>query len=302
MRIVEPRRFHHKTGIEKNRISRRKVLIICVVVLLASAGGAFALKNRHLFASAKDSKNTPPTQVTDNQPDTNSINDQQDVAPPTVPPQKTLRQFAPNDFKNFYDQLKLPNLLPVENPPVISGNDIADARIRQIAESRGYRLRSSPENGLSSVDGMPVQQTVVASWNSLKAAAATQGFQLSIVSSYRSVEDQRNLFLSRLSATGATIDQVAAGAADDKVNTVLITSSIPGYSKHHTGYTLDLLCGGWEFENFKNSPCQKWIIADNYKVAKENGFIPSYPDGADIQGPDPEAWEYVWVGAERLYN
>jgi len=95
---------------------------------------------------------------------------------------------------------------------------------------------------------------------------------------------------------------VAAGAADDKVNTVLITSSIPGYSKHHTGYTLDLLCGGWEFENFKNSPCQKWIIADNYKVAKENGFIPSYPDGADIQGPDPEAWEYVWVGAERLYN
>lgn len=277
----------------------------CMLLFLGSGATAYVY---HFWPFSDASENNVST--IDDKPETKTSDDpgstaqnppEMPLSPPATLPQ-TLRIFADNDFKNFYDQLRLPNLTPVENPPIISGNDVADARIRQIAESRGYRLRSSPSGQLSSADGQPVQTSVVASWNGLKAAAAAQGLQLSIVSAYRSVENQRSLFLSRLSATGATIDQVAAGNADDKVNYVLITSSIPGYSKHHTGYTLDFLCAGWEFENFKNSPCNAWISADNYRVAKENGFIPSYPPAADIQGPDPEAWEYVWVGVEHLYN
>lgn len=301
MRILEPNHYNHKVPMRTGRLRiSKKFLLLAAVMILLIAGGVAGLKLYILPAhdkSSDQSKGSVQQQNTTPTPDTASTNEQ-----PAPPAQKTLRQFAGNDFKNFYDQLQLPNLLPVENPPVISGNDVADARIRQIAESRGYRLRSSPSGSLATVDGMPVQPSVVDSWTALKAAAAAQGLQMSIVSSYRSVDNQRSLFMSRLANTGATIEQVAAGSADDKVNTVLITSSIPGYSKHHTGYTLDLLCAGWEFENFKNSPCHTWLMADNYKVAKENGFIPSYPDGADIQGPDPEAWEYVWVGADRLYN
>ncbi len=214
----------------------------------------------------------------------------------------TLRIFLDNEFKIFYDNLLLPNLEKIENPPSITGNDIADARIRKIAEDRGYRLRSSPIAPLSTVDGTRVQEPVVESWKKLKKAAAEKGLSISIVSGYRSIEDQRALFLQRLAAAGGSVEAVANGEADDIVNKVLITSSIPGYSKHHTGYTLDLLCSGYAFENFKNSPCNDWIIADNYKVAKENGFIPSYPPLADAQGPDPEAWEYVWVGTDLLYE
>ena len=147
-----------------------------------------------------------------------------------------------------------------------------------------------------------MQAPVVQAWLGLKSAAATEGLSMSIVSAYRSVSHQRSLFLTRLAATGATIQQVADGLADDKVDSVLVTSSIPGYSKHHTGYTIDILCAGWAFENFKNSPCNSWMIANNYKVAKEHGFIPSYPENADQQGPDPEAWEYVWVGTDVLYE
>lgn len=287
----------------RNHVSKKMFFVTCFALLLGI--GIFAGLRYKLFSDVKDGSSALHNNTQDDTQKTavNNSDAESDSAPvPPPPAQKTLREFAGNDFKTFYDQLQLPNLKPVENPPIISGNDAADARIRQIAESRGYRLRSSPNDALTSVDGMPVQPSVVASWNALRSAAAAQGLQMSIVSAYRSVENQRSLFLSRLSATGATIEQVAAGAADSKVNSVLITSSIPGYSKHHTGYTLDLLCAGWEFENFKNSPCQTWLTADNFKAAKENGFIPSYPDGADIQGPDPEAWEYVWVGAERLYN
>jgi len=213
----------------------------------------------------------------------------------------TLREFADNDFRIFYDQLLQPGLLPIENSPHIFGDDVADARIREIAESRGYKLRRSPSVELASVDGYVVQAPLVQGWKDLKAAAASEGLSLSLVSAYRSVNTQRSLFTQRLKATGATVSQVANGLADDKVNEVLVTSSIPGYSKHHTGYAVDLACAGYGFEGFKNSPCNAWLVANNYKVAKEHGFIPSYPPLADNQGPDPEAWEFVWVGVELLH-
>ncbi len=174
----------------------------------------------------------------------------------------TLIVFSDNEYKIFYDNLLLPNLLKVENPPVISGNDIADARIRKIAEDRGYRLRSSPSVELKTVEGYLLQEQIASSWKSLKAEAAAKGLNMSIVSGYRSVEDQRNLFLQRLSATGVSIESVASGKSDKEVDKVLVTTSIPGYSKHHTGYTIDILCSGYAFENFKNSPCNDWMIAD----------------------------------------
>lgn len=301
MRIVEPRHFHHQSGVVKRRFKKPIIAGASILIAVLAITGWARVQKVGPFAS-NNSKKAQELNNTETEHTDAPITEVPAVQPATAPAQKSLRIFADNDFKNFYDQLQLPGLTPVENPPVISGNDVADARIRQLAESRGYRLRSSPNGPLSSVDGQPIQASVVQSWSGLKSAAAAQGLQMSIVSAYRSVENQRSLFLSRLAATGATIDQVAAGNADDKVNYVLITSSIPGYSKHHTGYTIDILCSGWEFENFKNSPCNTWITADNYKAAKENGFIPSYPPAADIQGPDPEAWEYVWVGTEHLYN
>jgi LAS superfamily LD-carboxypeptidase LdcB len=142
----------------------------------------------------------------------------------------------------------------------------------------------------------------VTAWNELQSEAAQAGYSMSIVSAYRSVEDQRVLFLSRLNEAGASIVDVINGTADELITSVLVTSSIPGYSKHHTGYTLDLACAGYAFEQFRDSPCYVWMSENNYENAKRFGFIPSYPADADLQGPDPEAWEYVWVGLEVVQN
>jgi LAS superfamily LD-carboxypeptidase LdcB len=147
-----------------------------------------------------------------------------------------------------------------------------------------------------------LQQKAQQPWLDLKAAAANAGLQLSVVSSYRSIEDQRNLFLQRLAVTGVSIEEVAAGTADKDVDYVLRTSSIPGYSRHHTGYTLDLRCGVQNFELFASSSCFTWLSANNYENTKKYGWLPSYPSGAGDQGPDPEAWEYVWVGTDLLYE
>ncbi len=297
MRIVDSQQSPHQQ-VQKlhKRTKALKLVAVIVVIILA----LFIILGR---APSESNELSPAPTATS---DTNVVTTEDlpvTVDPPVVEPvQKTLRIFTDNEFKVFYDQLLQPDLVRVANPPEISGDVLADTRIRSIAEARGYKLRSSPSVELVSVDGYLLHESVAQPWFELKAAAAAQGYSMSIVSGYRSVASQRQIYLSRLAATGATIAQVAAGAADAQVNEVLITSSIPGYSKHHTGYTIDLACNGFVFESFKDSPCNAWLIADNYKVAKEHGFIPSYPEGADNQGPDPEAWEYVYVSTELLYE
>ena len=90
--------------------------------------------------------------------------------------------------------------------------------------------------------------------------------------------------------------------ADEIIDRMLQTSTIPGFSKHHTGYTLDItdLTSGMDFTEFAQTEGFKWISANNYLNAKRFGFIISYPEGVTNQGPEPEAWEYVWVGVEVL--
>jgi LAS superfamily LD-carboxypeptidase LdcB len=290
MHVVEPKNFSKSSSKEKYR--RKMPLMIGILfIVIALTFVLFRSDRTGAPALEKVDSSTPP--AVDGTVEPEEVTDTESAE---------LRMFTDNEFNAFYNNLLQPNLERVENPPFITGDDVADTRIRQIAENRGYRLRASPSNELIRVDGYLLHDVVQKPWEALQAAAAAEGHNISIVSGYRSVEDQRQLFVQRLQAAGATIQSVARGDSDAIVNTVLITSSIPGYSKHHTGYTIDLLCAGFAFENFENSTCNGWLIADNYKVAKEYGFIPSYPPEADAQGPDPEAWEYVYVGRELLYQ
>ncbi len=126
--------------------------------------------------------------------------------------------------------------------------------------------------------------------------------KLNLVAAYRSNADARNLFLSRLNEYRIDIPQIANGTYDKQINDLLRTTAIPGYSRHHTGYTVDIGCNDQTLAVFKNTPCFEWLSADNYKNAKLYGWIPSYPEGAGQQGPDPEPWEYVWVGTNSTYE
>lgn len=146
-----------------------------------------------------------------------------------------------------------------------------------------------------------LQPLAAVSWLSLKEAAQRHGLSLSLTSAYRSPEYQRNLFMSHLGAHGVVVAQIASGSADAAINAVLSQVAIPGYSRHHTGYAIDLWCEDGSTA-FLSSSCFQWISADNYRVAKEHGWIPSYPEGVDLQGPEPEPWEYVWVGEILLYE
>ena len=184
---------------------------------------------------------------------------------------------------------ELPNLGDVLVPGAITGNTTTDERIWQLADARGYEMRPTPVEQLVTQDGHPMQVLLADAWEQLQAAAHEAGHELRISSAYRSVSSQRVIFNRKLN-----------GTSDAAIDALLVFSAPPGASRHHTGYAIDIHQAGGTFNGFSQSAAYVWISADNYANAKLFGFIPSYPDDAPPQGPKPEAWEYVYVGTERL--
>ncbi|MDW3216554.1 MAG: D-alanyl-D-alanine carboxypeptidase family protein [Ilumatobacteraceae bacterium] len=215
--------------------------------------------------------------------------------------------FTGDEFTDLFGGLDLPGTDPVGTPPSITGDGDADSRIRSIAEGRGYELRPEMVAGVEWIDGEELHGLVADAWASLRSAAARDGIDLELVSGYRSVDDQRGIFRTELDSEGTarigrpyTLSEIAAGDADSAIDSVLRYHSIPGYSKHHTGYAIDITMQGFDLSDFADTRGFDWLSADNYHNAKQHGFVPSYPPGARDQGPVPEPWEYVWVGKRTI--
>ncbi len=196
---------------------------------------------------------------------------------------------TPDEFLATFDDAVLPGLGPIGPAPSITGNAAVDARIRAIGEARGYRRRPLPSGPLESVNGVLLQPEAAAGLRSLVAAAAAAGHRIWATSGYRSPATQTSIFLGKL-----------AGTSDAAIDRRLRTVAVPGYSKHHTGYAIDIRASDGRLFSFRNTAAYAWLAADNFANAKAHGFVPSYPDGSGPAGPDPEPWELVWVGAENI--
>lgn len=293
MRVIEPR-VNPKLAARKRRtvLSRKHGRVVVFVV------GFFAL----LTAVAWWADRTPDFSLIHA-----VFGDKSKEAAQTDQTPKTIQEFSPDDFRALYTSFAYPNVQEITSPPVITGNALADKRIRDIAEARGYALRSVPVAPISKANEPDLegddllQPLALSAWQDLKASADAAGVPLRLLSGYRSISYQQQLFTQRLVASGAYSVDIANGIADKQVIRVLATTAPPGYSRHHNGYTIDLACyPNGSFVEFAKSSCFEWLRKQNYMVAKEHGWIPSYPEGADAQGPEPEAWEYVWVGRDAL--
>jgi len=211
-----------------------------------------------------------------------------------------IKVFSGKEFRDLYEGFAYPNTALISEETSITGSPAADKRIRELAVRRGYKSRSAPvSNTLRNVgEGMYLQQLATEPWLEMKKAAAKDGVNLSLSAAYRSAADQKQIFLSRLG--GIPLAKIASNEADTQINELLRTTAVPGYSRHHTGYTIDISCLSDPSVTFENSVCFRWLSGNNYENAKNFGWIPSYPDGGGLQGPDPESWEYVWVGVDPL--
>lgn len=123
-----------------------------------------------------------------------------------------------------------------------------------------------------------------AAWTAMKGAAARAGIELQLVSAFRSVAYQKELFLRKL----ARGDQIAA---------ILEVNAAPGFSEHHTGRALDVGCPGYahlEVE-FEQSPAFHWLSAH----ANTFGFYLSFPR-ENSYGVQYEPWHWCYRGKAEV--
>ena len=215
-----------------------------------------------------------------------------------------MRQFSGRQFKELLDSVKLPNLVSINNVPAMTGNAQTDARIRRIAEERGYRLQPSVASldKMETVEQKLLQPEAARAYLALSEAARQAGHPIILASAYRGFDVQRYILFRHLKAP----------YTDAKIYAVLRIVAPPGYSRHvgfgsvgvgwvhQTGYAMDLAAAEYGINEFKYSNAYAWLAADNFLQAKKHGFIPGYPAGVENQGPDPEPWEFIYVGTDKL--
>ena len=199
--------------------------------------------------------------------------------------------YAGSDFQAIY-RYAVANTLPGLDPPggyqAVTGNDTVDQRIWDLALARGY-VPQPVASGSLGRSGILMQPLAAEGWQTLNAEARENRMGFIARSAFRSLTTQRIMFNERLS-----------GTSDSAIERALTWAAPPGMSKHHGGYALDFRYPDGTYGSFRSSPGYAWLAANNFEVAKRHGFLPSYPDDVTNQGPNPEPWEFVWVGTDLL--
>jgi len=131
------------------------------------------------------------------------------------------------------------------------------------------------------VYGRPQRLTpeAFAAWRAMKETATAAGVEIFLVSAFRSVDYQCQIFRRKLEA-GQQIDGI------------LSVNAAPGYSEHHTGRAIDIgtcHCPALE-EEFERTPAFAWLDRN----AAGFGFHLSYPRD-NSSGISYEPWHWCYA-------
>ena len=142
----------------------------------------------------------------------------------------------------------------------------------------------APDAELVSIGGgYRLRKNAAAKFRSMVSAARSSGVNITTISAFRSVEDQKRLFFG----VGAERGQQPTKRAE--------VSAPPKYSEHHTGYAIDLGDSSVPAtnlnQNFETTPAYKWLKAN----AATYSFELSFPKD-NIQKVSYEPWHWRFVG------
>ncbi len=119
----------------------------------------------------------------------------------------------------------------------------------------------------------------------MKAVAKSQGIELVLISGFRSISAQTQLFQKQIQKRGSKAEAVKLSAP-------------PGYSEHHTGYALDIGDGKQPSldlkTQFQSTQAYQWLVNNAHKY----GFELSFPQD-NLQGVSFEPWHWRYVGSDR---
>ena len=131
--------------------------------------------------------------------------------------------------------------------------------------------------------GIYVHKDIYENFKEMQFRAAQRGISLQLLSGYRSIELQRDIFYENKSLR----NQTAVERSRD--------SAPPGYSEHSTGYAIDVGDGNYpdtHFEvEFEQTPAFKWMK----RFAPKYHFVLSFPPN-NKQGVTYEPWHWRFEG------
>ena len=131
--------------------------------------------------------------------------------------------------------------------------------------------------------GIYVHKEIYENFKEMQYMAAQKGVSLQLLSGYRSIDLQRDIFYENKSIR----NQTAVERSWD--------SAPPGYSEHSTGYAIDVGDGNYpktHFEvEFEQTPAFRWMK----RVASKYHFVLSFPP-KNKQGVTYEPWHWRYEG------
>lgn len=145
-----------------------------------------------------------------------------------------------------------------------------------------------------------VDSRIAKDYEEFSEAATEAGFPLVVISAFRSVDSQKEVF-------DTNVNGLISGngmSEEDAIAKTKETITEPGYSEHHTGLAIDVVDQDWYNSyssqvldaSYGDQPGAKWI-AEN---APKYGFIIRYlKDRQDITGITYEPWHIRYVGKEN---
>ncbi len=156
----------------------------------------------------------------------------------------------------------------------ISIDVIRQKRLSRQAEARELVMAHTDQSGREYL----LTPQAAQAWSMLNCAARQDQVMIEIVSAFRSVARQIEIWHSKL----------AAGLS---VQSILLVSAPPGYSEHHTGCAIDINtpgCIAME-EAFDSTDAFRWLTANAHRF----GFMMSYPRG-NACGFAYEPWHWCY--------
>jgi LAS superfamily LD-carboxypeptidase LdcB len=154
--------------------------------------------------------------------------------------------------------------------------------------------------------GVRVHREVVEPFRALQAAAREAGFDLRILSGFRSFEDQSSIWNRKVTGRRAVLDShavpldIARLTSEELVFAILRWSALPGASRHHWGTDLDVYDraaqpDGYEIELIPAEvdpggmfgPLHAWL---DERIAAGTAFGFFRPYDRDRGGVAPERW------------
>jgi len=131
--------------------------------------------------------------------------------------------------------------------------------------------------------GIYVHKDIYANFKEMQFLAAQRGISLQLLSGYRSIDLQRDIFYENKSIRNQTAIERSRDSAP------------PGYSEHSTGYAIDVGDGNYpntHFEvEFEQTPAFKFMK----RFASKYHFVLSFPPN-NKQGVTYEPWHWRYEG------